>query len=151
MNSVVPGCVTGTMLALAVHGCIRIDVHEQASTSERVSGGAGAQALDAGTRMPDAQWVTGVRDAASGCGVLGFFDRVPLRDEDIACTAHDDCVRSEASCCPTCNADNIIALRKGAKRFHECCPALGCPHACQPYEPKRYARCVEGRCTIVAF
>jgi hypothetical protein len=93
------------------------------------------------------------RDAAASspaCGGLGPFDPVPLTPESLECARDDDCVIREASCCPTCDARNIIAIRVGAERFWQCClPLPVCTTSCEPYEPGRYPRCIEGRCTLV--
>lgn len=99
--------------------------------------------------QPDASALAVPDPQTLGCGELGPFDAVPLTAEDVACTQDADCVRTEASCCPTCNPNNIIAIHVNADHFAHCCPVRGCPKACAPYEPQRYARCNAGRCAIV--
>lgn len=94
---------------------------------------------------------TATQDHPAACGNLGPFDPVPLTPESVACSSNGDCRIRDASCCPMCKPENIIAIRAGAEPFWECCvPLPVCPHWCEPYEPGVHAACIEGRCTLVS-
>jgi hypothetical protein len=146
--SIVSRCASLLVLCALACACVRVETHEQISC-----GAAGASTQSAGAvaiEAPDASTVAvPVPQSTLDCGELGPFDAVPLTAEDVACTQDADCVRREASCCPTCNPDNIIAIHRDAEHFANCCPVRGCPKACTPYEPQRYARCSAGRCIII--
>jgi hypothetical protein len=147
----VPACAIGRALLLfVVTSCGGRVVHHESFEDHPPRADPGVQ----GAPGPDGPSHTDrVAGSNISCEGLGMYDPVPLTRENLACSSDEECVRREASCCPTCNPDNIIAIRShdDGNAFYACCPAFQCPVACEPYEPRRYARCIDGQCRIVSY
>jgi hypothetical protein len=161
--SIVSGCAGLVALCVLGCACTRVQIYEgiscgAAGASTESAGAVAIEPRDAGIasagalaieRSDASTVIAPIPQRTLECEQLGPFDAVPLTAEDVACTKNEDCVRGEASCCPTCNPENIIAIHVDAEDFASCCPLRGCPKACAPYESQRYARCIAGRCGIV--